>query len=363
MSKFNFDNVQQFVNKDLVLAKLSEEQIYSRYCSEFPSALMCSPLRPDKSPSFGFYQSETGKWMWKDFNPSYGSGDVFEFVMRKFNCDFMTALRQVINDFDLEHKIVYQDTIESPRNNKQVDPSRRSFIQAVYTKLTERDYDLWSLWNIGPGILREYDVKAALEIWKKKPRVDKEKVLWGKYKIPDPMYYWKSPYSNHIKAYRPLHDNKKGKWLSNCDNITDVQGYKQCNIKMHKRPLILTKSMKEVMFFRGWGFNAMAGHTEGSTFNKDFIRHLYKYCHPIISVYDNDPAGVLGAMKMNKLYGIPGVFICNAHDSRFKDPTDVWRYEYRKWYDTLNLISNQIDYYARTQQQPVFDQTTEFYHS
>jgi hypothetical protein len=152
-----------------------------------------------------------------------------------------------------------------------------------------------------------------------------------------------------------LHDNKKGKWLSNCDNVTDVQGYVQCRIKERRQPLILAKSMKECGFFRSWGFNAMAGHTEGSVFLPDFIRHLFKYCHPIISVYDNDPAGIIGAMKMKKLYGIPPVFICNAHNEKFKDPTDQWKIEYKQWYNTLDLISNQIDYYAKRQRsEPVF---------
>ena len=357
MPKIDFSNVQQYVDKDMILSRLTEEQIYSKFCSEFPSSLMCSPLRVDKSPSFGFYQNDLGKWMWKDFNPAHGGGDVFEFVAKMFNTDFMGALREILKAFDLDYKPVYKDSVESPRNNKRI-ISDRSFIQAVYTKLNDRDFELWNSWHITEQLMHLYNIKSGYEIWKFNPRKDKEKVLWGKWKIHDPVYYWKSDYSDHIKAYRPLHDNKKGKWLSNCDNITDVQGYTQCHIKDRRKPLILAKSMKECAFFRSWGINAMAGHTEGSVFLPDFIRHLFKYCHPIISVYDNDTAGVLGGIKMNKLYGIPPIFICNAHNEKLKDPTDQWKIDYQRWYGTLDLISNQIDYYARTQRnKPVFGQT------
>jgi len=343
----DFSRVVQAVDKEQILSYLTEEQIYKRFCPEFPTTLMCSPLRNDKNPSFSFFQTQSGKWMWKDFNPAYGSGDVFDFVMIKEGVDFIQALRIIQEAFNLDSQKVYSEGIEMVKGSRRKSggTTNRSFIQAVYTDWRDRDYEVWHKWNISPAVLHAYKIKVAESIWKFNPRKDKTKILWAKYRNSNPIYYWKSEFSSHLKCYRPLEDNSKAKWLSNSDNLTDVQGYVQCRIKEKRQPLILTKSMKEVMFFRQWGFNAMAGHTEGSTFIPDFIRHLRKYCHPIITVYDNDIAGIVGAMKMKNLYGIPPVFVCEQYGQ--KDPTDLWKHDYHKWYSTLDLITNTIDYYDK----------------
>ena len=122
---------------------------------------------------------------------------------------------------------------------------------------------------------------------------------------------------------------KKKKWLSNVSNNTDIQGYYQCNIKNTKpNLLILTKSMKECMFFYERGIYAMAINGENHQFNPLFIEHLKRHCKNIISFYDNDDSGIKGALDLKEKYNIDFFHIpkniCPAVN--IKDITDMYKF-------------------------------------
>lgn len=356
MIKPNFDNIRLYINKDEILARVTEEQIFSRFCSEFPAKIMNNPFPgvKDVHPSFGFFQLN-GKWLWK--NLATGEcGDAFKFVEKMYSIDFKDALTKIQDAFNIETWSPREKDkmmiINKPYHQGFMSKSeeQRTKIWAVNRPLTDDDYEIWEQWNISPSIMRLLQIKGGEEIWFQRPNGDKK--LWAYHKPDNPLYYFTFPYSKHIKAYKPFEVNKKFKWLNNCDNLIDIQGYDQCRIKERPGlPMLLVKSMKEVGFFRSFGYNAVSAHSENSRYNPDFIRHLFKYCKPIISIYDSDPAGVLGAMYLRKHYGIPMLMLCRAHLSS-KDPTDRWVENKESVFQFLNLLEEQIKYYAIHQRTP-----------
>lgn len=338
----DFSQLDLFVTKEDILSKISEEDIYKRFCSDFPSRSIRSPLpgHHDKTPSFGFFQVER-RWLWKD--QALGiSGDVFRFVEKMEHTDFEGALRKISQAFNIESDFKpYKRLIVHRDDSKPVPEEERAVLEAVRQPLSDFDYNIWARWNVSSAAMRYLNIFAAKEIWLRKP---KEKVfkIWARYVEHNPVYYWTHPYTTHIKAYKPFEKEKRAKWINNCDNFTDIQGYAQCRIKEFPgRPLLVTSSMKEVGFFRGFGINAMAGHTESSRFTPDFIRHLRKYCNPIISAYDGDPPGVKAAMFLRKEYKIPIAWLCRAHHTS-KDPTDRWMEDYKDIYVYLNRLNEII---------------------
>jgi|SRR6187399_462069 len=330
----SFEGAESRLKKEDILNKVTEEQIYKRFCSKFPSRSFKSPFRGDKNASFGFFQKR-GSWWWKDLGGNGDTGSVWDYVMRDQGVDYQGAINLIAREFGITTDYM-NPIIESKRFNKEAfkeaQERKRTLIQVI-----RRPYDVSELkwWNrilITPALLEWYFMRAASEVWLNK------RIVWTN-REHNPIYYYLSPVSGNIKCYRPFEVDKRRKWLSNQDPLKDVQGYYQCDIKrVPQRPLLLVKSLKEVAFLRVFGFNAMANTAEHTRFHVDFIRHIKKYCYPIIYLGDNDWPGMRALIKIEQNHQIPGIIIPRKWGS--KDPTDLWLANYRKVYDLLNLIND-----------------------
>jgi hypothetical protein len=326
--QISFMDLGPKVNLEQIIRAVGEEAVFKYYCSEFPSRLFNSPFRGDATPSFGFYEgSSKWQWKWKDLATGE-SGNCVDFVMKKFMITFPEALAKIAQDLEITpyQNITYK-SVHKERTPKTREPA---LLRVRGRPFSASDLAYWYQWPITTNILNYYNARVADELWKD------DKKLWG-YQENDPTFYYFFPLSQHIKGYRPKAPTKKDKWISNVDDNVDIQGYYQCRIKQHPgRPLILTKSMKDIMFFRAFGYNSMAKNGEGYYYNPDFIRHIKKYCHPIISLYDNDAPGIKAANRDRDLYGIVPYIIDTAWAQ--KDPTDLWLHNYRKAYQLLNHV-------------------------
>jgi hypothetical protein len=341
----SFEKLKPKVSLDFIFSQISDDDILRKWCPEFPSRSFKSPFRKDKEPSFGFFKSGN-KWLWKDLGNG-DTGDAIDYVMAAERVNISDALIIIAESFNLaigfsENRIIRSSVPKADYSRSK----ERALIQAIRKEPTNFDYEYWNSNLINPQIMRYLDIRCAKEIWLKRPEWKEKKILWTA-KENNPIYYWLSPFSNNLKAYRPFEPDKKKKWVSNMNDLTDIQGYMQCRIKQHpNRPLILTKSMKEIGFFRAFGINAMAPNAEGYHLNPDFVRHIKKYCHPIISLYDSDIAGVKGMINIKDSFGIPGLVIPKSFrkSKRAKDPTDIWQTNYKDCYKLIDLIHEYIEF-------------------
>lgn len=319
-----------------ILDKVSEEAIYRRFAKHFPQKVCHSPFRDDKNPSFGFFKKGT-KWCWKDLGNG-DHGDIFDYVARIETTDLQGAIQIIAEAFfisDNTNQVIVNRRF-SPEAADKANERKKSLIQVVRRDYEPWEYDWWNRILLHRGLLEFYFIRAAQEVW-----VDKQ--LYWFNDVNNPIYYCLSPISKNIKCYRPLEENKAYKWLSSQDPNVDVQGYWQCDIQRNPgRPLLLTKSFKDVAFFRAFGFNSMANTSENTFFNPDFIRHIKKYCFPIIYIGDNDWAGRKATLKTYNKHDIAPMLIPQTWGA--KDPTDLWLANYRKVYDLLNNIYDYIKY-------------------
>jgi hypothetical protein len=204
--------------------------------------------------------------------------------------------------------------------------------------VTDRGWTKWAMgywvnrYGICPGILDAYHCGHAKEVWVTPP--GKATYLWGVSTETNPIFYFHFPRTNHIKCYAPFAKSKKNKWIMNCDNMTDIQGYYQLAIKDNRPKLIIpTKAMKEIMFYRSFHLDAIAIHGENHLFHPDFIRHIKKYSEKQLSIYDNDKAGKHAAWRLRKDTGIPAYFIEEA-----KNITDLWEKDKRAVWKYIDLL-------------------------
>lgn len=329
-----------YVDVEELKKQISEEQLYRIYFPSFPDDVSV-PWRVDKSPSLVFFQGRNdGKWMWVDKGRRGDVGNVYQLIQRMERLASLKDVFVFINQkfvLGLERRSRPQLKVNHIKVRKHVrTPISRTEMVGVRRKWQDYDERFWMQWDIEPWRREKFNLVAGQEFW-----IDDS--CFHVNTPEDPLYYMKFPRSKHLKMYRPYAPDKKDKFRTNADNYTDVMGYDQCMIKLKPgRPLMLTKAMKEIIFYDTFGINAMAMHSETANIDQDFIRHLRKYCGPIILGYDNDQAGVSAACQISREFAIPRMFTCKA-----KNVTDLWLTDKRATFQFINQLIDEFHNIAR----------------
>ena len=111
---FVFDpHIGDQITKDDILAKVSEEEIFSFYGCPIQKGLFCNPARCDKHPTANIWRSKSGRLVMKDFGTNW-CGDCFAFVSTLFNCSFVEAINIIAKDFGLIKS-------EEPKNTPKIE--------------------------------------------------------------------------------------------------------------------------------------------------------------------------------------------------------------------------------------------------
>lgn len=81
-----------------VLGRVSESDILFHYCGiiKIP-CVVNSPLREDKTPSFGFYTSDGRRIHWIDYATN-DRGGTFDLLMKMWDCNYTECLNKVYNE-------------------------------------------------------------------------------------------------------------------------------------------------------------------------------------------------------------------------------------------------------------------------
>ena len=89
-----------------VLGRVSEADILSYYFSitEIPCVIN-SPLREDKTPSFGLHTSDGRRIHWIDY-ATHDRGGTFDLLMKIWNCTYSECLNRVYNEM-IKRSVVY----------------------------------------------------------------------------------------------------------------------------------------------------------------------------------------------------------------------------------------------------------------
>lgn len=277
-------------------------QYYSNYTIKI-GRIMHSPLRKDKTPSFGIFKGSSGKLLFKDHGTG-DCGDVITFISKLHNISYTQALRMVFNDVTKQH-ILITDTGKYVQ--EQYDNIRKS-ISVQRRNFTETDDKYWSKFHINRTTLKEFNVYPIQYFW-----VD-DVIKPISYTTQSPMYAYQIYLS--FKIYRPLAP-KTYKWYSNC-SLYDLQGLEQLPDKGDL--LIITKSLKDVMVLYELGYTAIAPHGEGYSIPNKIIDTITDRFNNIILFYDNDNAGRQATDKLVCKYNYPHIF--TPVDSGVKDISD-----------------------------------------
>jgi len=320
------------LNKDYILNKVSEYQIFSFYCKNFKeiNKPFLSEFYADSKPDCRIFISTTGL-MYKDFGEPHHYFNCFGYVMQKFSCTYIEALKIIANDFGIIKMI--KDFKVTPSANYVGLPDKQFGNSKTILKVKFRDwypkidtyfYDYY----IAQKTLDLYLVKAISHYWLNKKYLDELFLAYDYTKnVFDPAYSYEEG-EDFRKILRPY--NKEYKWVSNVPRRY-YQGYKQ--LDNFADILLITSSLKDVMVWKTFGINAICPTGE-STFLTDNAFELLKYRFKNIFInFDSDKDGRIYSKKYSEQFNLKEVFIPD-----YKDISDY--IYFRGYFETQQLITN-----------------------
>jgi hypothetical protein len=293
-----------------ILKVLTQEEIFSFYIGEpiTNGDKICSPLRNDNIPSFGFYyrRDKSGILMFNDL-ATHDSGDFIVFVCKLFRLSYREAILKIAYDFNLSNIKVNaerQKILDSPKIIE-----KKSIELGIKIRNWEKhDAQFWKSFGIKKATLKKYYVYPISQVFFNgdSSKVDRHAYAYVEFKDGKPSY----------KIYQPF--NKKHKWMNNA-NYSVHQGYMQLPKK--GEVLVITKSLKDVMSIRDVIGIPSIGLQSESVMMKDSVMDEYKSrFDKVICLFDNDKAGRKLSLEFSDRYKIPHFFMPEFEDvSDFSD--------------------------------------------
>jgi len=297
----DFENAIIPTSKEDILSKISESEIFERYCKDYDEdgGMFCSSLRDDKHPTCKIYTS-SGSVRYKDF----GTGDNFNcwgYVMEKFSCTYQEALNIISNDFNISQCVVNMKPKVIVLND-EFKPKPR--IEIIKQPWNIEDYKFWSEYGISFELLSEYNVVSVKSVLLYK---DKNRYIFESRKN-NPKYAY--IFYDSTKIYSP-YGSKLEKWLYDGE-MDNIEGFDQ--LPDYSEIIILTKSLKDVMCYKTLGVSAISLPSESSRLTNSILGRLRSKCSKLIINLDNDEQGMRATSKIHENYNFKSFYIDKEKD-------------------------------------------------
>ena len=337
------------LTKAYILSKVSQELIASTYL-DIPietvewcvqtGRTICSPLRNDEHPSFGFAYNNKGQLKARDF-AGYFWGDVWDIIAyvlsnitgRELDVsnkhDFMFCLKHCAYTFK---NIIYgkdkdERVLTDINNAITTIKNKKSVIEVAYRSWNNNDKNYWARFGISLGFLNSRFVYPVQEYWINRKVNPESKYVYDK---NDPCYaYLLGQDSRGIynwKLYFPKRSHNKVRFITNCNHIEGVWNLELDNYDI----VVITKSSKDRIsldefihthLLRGVSNDELSigvvnipSETHILTKQEyDFIRNKTSM---IVSLFDNDRAGYICAIKYRDDWNIFPIIIPRSYEAK-----------------------------------------------
>jgi hypothetical protein len=281
--------------------------IFEHYC-KLPDKLVGQDLKvkslfnpKERTPSMCIYfDQKKSIYKFKDFSTDTGGGAI-DLVKHLYQCSFGQASGTIIEDYNefILHNNGGFDVQEFKSYSKYrvKDTTTRPW--------TTADQYYWTKFNIGSRLLDEHNVRPLQSyiMAKEEDGQNKELEILGKH-----LYGYFTSDNQVYKIYQPTVKDKKFIKVANY-----IQGSEQ--LKGHDY-LVITSSLKDLMALKSLklSVDVIAPDSENTMIKQEVIDKYKNQYKKIITIFDNDEAGLRAMKKYQEHYDIPYVHLKMSKD-------------------------------------------------
>lgn len=258
-------------------------------------ALINSPFREDRNPSFALFYDNNGKIRYKDFSNGE-TGNVFDMLCKAWGMSYTEVMRTLINDDQVTAMISQQKSSKPRRNSNTV-------IEVKVRRWLRHDLEYWKEFGISLGFLKFAEVYPISHIFfikdEKTDIVDAEKYAYVYVERRDGVVY--------KKIYQPLCKNKRFKWFSKMNGgIISLWD----KIPETGDVLVICSSLKDALcLWENTGHPCISLQGEGYSMNADVVEQLKNRFANVAILLDNDKAGIQDGEKLSEQTGFANIVL------------------------------------------------------
>lgn len=363
------------ITKKAILESISQITIFSTYF-DLPAnviqhcidtgELILSPIRLDRHPTVGFRYDNKGKLKMRDFG-GYFWGDCFDavaFILSQSGDgvlninkkeDFVKVLRHIAYTFsDIFYGIKRDENLPGQiKANLEIARNKKPIIELVVRNWNEDDQNYWNQFGINLQYLNINFVYPIDQYYINRNINPEPKYF---YNPKDPCYAYflgkDKQGINSIKLYFPKRPHGTTRFITNANHLEGIYNLAGKNYDY----IVITKSSKDRMSI-GCTLASIFPYGELTTMSigviniphetyrlrpieYDWLKGKLKEGGKLVSLMDNDRAGICEASYLRRAFNIIPLFI--PKDTCCKDFA-----EYRMIHnneDTIQIINQAINY-------------------
>lgn len=273
-----------------------------------------SPLRLDRSPSFGLFSPNGSRITWIDFS-SGERGGIFDLLSKMWNTDFKETLSRIYNDFNKFNgsaeikstKCTYTPNVHIGNNDVTMECKVREW--------RKHDIEYWKSYGVSLEWLKYANVyPISHKIIIKKG----QRYVFGADKYAYAFAEFKEGKTT-LKIYQPY--NKQGyKWSNKHDRSVISLWTK---VPPTGDRICICSSLKDALcLWSNTGIPALAVQGEGYTISDTAISELKKRFKNIYILLDNDEVGLKDGKMLASKTGFTNIVLPNINGA--KDISDLY---------------------------------------
>ena len=254
----------------------------------------------ERTPSMWiFVDNGTREYKYKDFSTG-NYGNKIDLIKELFNLDYSKSIFKLLNDYN-------KFTLEEGKYSIEIKNHAKYKVDYCHTRDWNRlDQTFWLKFNVGKDILDKYNVKP-LEYYKMS-KEDDEGLKSIKIEYPK-LYGYFDKDDNIYKIYQP--NQNKYKFIK---VKAHLQGFDQ--LEYNQPYLIICSSLKDAMTLKQFGYNVevIAPDSENTVIKPYIVENLKNKYKKVITLFDNDAAGVNAIEKYKQMFNIDGCHLTLSKD-------------------------------------------------
>lgn len=273
-----------------------------------------SPLRLDRSPSFGLFSPNGSRITWIDFS-SGERGGIFDLLSRMWNTSFKETLNRIYNDFNKFNGSAQVNSPKYPRNPNIKIGNKDVKMECKIREWKKHDIEYWKSYGISLEWLKFANVHP---ISHKIIIKNGQRYVFGADKYAYAYAEFKEGKTT-LKIYQPY--NKQGfKWSNKHDRSVISLWTK---VPPTGDKICICSSLKDALcLWANTGIPALAIQGEGYTISDTAINELKKRFKNIYILLDNDEAGLKDAEILASRTGFTNTVLPDINGA--KDISDLY---------------------------------------
>jgi mannose/fructose/N-acetylgalactosamine-specific phosphotransferase system component IIB len=258
---------------------------------------LLSVFKHERTPSMTlWYDHSKREYRFKDFSSGEG-GSAYDLVSKLYNISFKAAISRIMEDYSKAKASGIDSAVE-------INPQKSYTVESFETRnWIDNDAKYWSQYGISRRQLERYNVKPLksyrMNNGDKTLDFAPSIITYGYFSMTGTLY----------KIYSPK--NPKRKFFKVADH---VQGIEQ--LKYESDILVICSSLKDAMCLDAMGFKleVIAPDSENTVIKPMYVDVLKRKYKKIITLFDNDEAGIKAIERYKTELGINGCFYPTAKD-------------------------------------------------